>query len=272
MTQQFQYLDGDTVICRELPDARQRLVPGVRWGRVDVVFTPAYWMGQLWMWPMRGDWSYRSGETLAEEITVCLLGGHGISAEIGMAAFERLRERGFISSLCDDAALLSATLREPLRVGERFVTYRFWSRKADFLASAYRTLREGAAPPSEAQALREYLLRMPGIGLKTASWIVRNWLRSDEVAILDIHIIRAGRIMGLFGSEDRVERHYLDMERRFLELCRAMQVSAADLDAVIWYHIRQSPTLVDSIMNDRPLPESAQTSARLTSQDQLPLL
>jgi hypothetical protein len=59
-----------------------------------------------------------------------------------------------------------------------------------------------------------------------ASWIVRNWLGSNDVAILDIHVIRAGKRMGLFSTIGRVEQHYLKMERRVLDLAVAMIVPA----------------------------------------------
>ncbi|MDZ3993341.1 hypothetical protein PspTeo4_24872 [Pseudomonas sp. Teo4] len=47
-------------------------------------------------------------------------------------------------------------------------------------------------PLHSGRALRDWLLELPGIGYKTASWVARNWLDADDVAILDIHILRAG--------------------------------------------------------------------------------
>ena len=57
-------------------------------------------------------------------------------------------------------------------------------------------------------------MTLPGIGPKTASWIVRNWMNSDAVAILDIHIVRAGMLMNLYCQGGRVERHYLEIEAK----------------------------------------------------------
>ena len=48
--------------------------------------------------------------------------------------------------------------------------------------------------PQEPLSLREFLLQLHGIGYKTASWIVRNFTGSDDVAIVDIHLRRAGVI------------------------------------------------------------------------------
>ena len=92
--------------------------------------------------------------------------------------------------------------------------------------------------------MRFYLMRLPGVGPKTASWIVRNWLNSNEVAILDIHVIRAGQLMNLFTTSERVEAQYFEMEQRFLDLAEAIDVPAADLDALIWSEMRRTPRLV----------------------------
>jgi endonuclease III len=46
-------------------------------------------------------------------------------------------------------------------------------------------------------------MSLPGIGPKTASWIARNWLDADDVAILDIHIMRVGQVIGLFPLSKR---------------------------------------------------------------------
>ncbi len=241
----FYYLRGEQVVEREVPAPETNVLPNVFWGRPEVLFTPAYWMTQHWM--REGNLPPRShglGQTLEEEVVACLLGGHGIPAEVGLAAFERLRSRGLISAPCLDADTFSRNLREPLTVSGRQTTYRFWSQKANYIATALRTLTEHSAPRESPHELRDYLMRLPGIGPKTASWIVRNWLGSNEVAILDIHIVRAGRLMNLYSITDRVESHYFEMERRFLDLAFAIGAPASDLDALIWSEMRRTPRLV----------------------------
>lgn len=96
-------------------------------------------------------------------------------------------------------------------------------------------------PPATIQArqFRDDLMEIPGIGPKTASWIARNWLGSDEVAILDIHIIRAGVLIGLFDSRQSVPRDYKAMEERFLTFARALDVRPSLLDAVMWREMRK---------------------------------
>jgi N-glycosylase/DNA lyase len=247
----FRYLKEAQIIERSIPRPTDEVIPGVLWGSPEVLFTPAFWLAQYWM--REGYLAPRThslGRTLEEEVVACLLGGHGIPAEVAFAAFDRLRTSGLISQRLTHSDVISQKLREPLTVSGRRVTYRFWSQKARYIADALRTLKEQPAPQDSAHELRAYLLRIPGIGFKIASWIVRNWLSSDDVAILDIHIVRAGNLMSLYSAEDQVSRDYLDMERRFLDLARAMNAHASDLDALIWFEMRRSPRLVTRLLRE----------------------
>ena len=52
--------------------------------------------------------------------------------------------------------------------------------------------------------LRDALTAIPGVGLKTASWAVRNHRASDSVAVLDVHIVRACEHLGVFPARSDV--------------------------------------------------------------------
>ena len=249
--QAFYFLKGDQVVERTIASPDTPVLPGVLWGKPEMLFTPAYWLTQYWMqeddFPCR---SHRLGKNFEEEVAACLLGGHGIPAEIGIAAFERLRDRGLLDGGAPTMDVFAEHLREPLPLRGRQVVYRFWRQKAKYLSSVLKAVRNQPLPLDSPGTLREFLRQLPGIGPKTASWIVRNWLGSNEVAILDIHIVRAGQLMGLYTTADHVEQHYLRMERRFLELASAMNVAAADLDSLIWRKMRATPHLVGRLLND----------------------
>lgn len=233
----------------ELPGADVELVDGVRWGSVDAFPTPAYWAYQVVAHRLVGKpRGYRLGRTLPEEVAACLLGGHGIPATVGLAAYDRMRERGALSGTAVSEAELEALLKEPLEVGGRAIRYRFAAQKARYLAAALPIAH--AAPKFEAgKQLRDWLLAVPGIGHKTASWIARNWLDADDVAILDIHIMRVGQIIGLFPKNLTVERHYAELEERFLRLSASLDVRAAELDAVIWWEMASSPLTVRHLIH-----------------------
>jgi thermostable 8-oxoguanine DNA glycosylase len=104
-------------------------------------------------------------------------------------------------------------------------------------------------PPAESgRALRDWLVKSPGIGFKTASWVARNWLDADDVAILDIHILRAGALGGFLDETLTVERDYLDLEAQFLRFSHAIGVRPSELDAVIWFEMMSSPLSVKQVM------------------------
>ena len=243
--QQFMFLKDDTECVVQLPPTDTELLPGVRWGHPCALFTPAYWFTQHLMSSRESNSSrHRIGQTFLEEITACILGGYGIPAEVGLAAFEHLRKEGVISSLCTDQRLLECRLQEPIQLDGRTITYRFWRQKATYLAAAYRAMQERDFSTDEPVALRNALMTLPGVGPKTASWIVRNWLGSDEVAILDIHIVRAGILAGLFEPDEDVSKNYIRMETKFIAFSRALGVQTSDLDALIWRMMRTTPRLV----------------------------
>lgn len=236
----------------ELPDPDLPVMPGVRWGRYDALFTPAYWRCQTWLSGLIGCGAvtYALGRTLAEEVAACLLGGHGIPAEVGLAAFERLRSLGLLSS--DGPApthrALVAALGAPLSVSGRTVRYRFVEQKSRYLSEALPRLPDAPLPPSEGsrptlahsahRQLRDWLCTLPGVGPKTASWVTRNWLGSDAVAIIDVHLYRACVLARVFRGTEVVARDYLALESRFLDFAIAIGASAALLDAVMWRDMR----------------------------------
>lgn len=208
----------------------------VDWHNATMLGTPAFWVDQARRAP-KAD-SYQVGETLLDEIAQCLLGGYGIREQVAYAAFARVRERGLLApeSPVSEEGFVAA-LSSPLSVRghSKPIRYRFPHQKAQRLAGAIRHFRAEAPPPeSEARALRDWLTRLPGVGLKTASWIVRNRLRSDEVAVIDIHIRRAGVAAGCFDPAWRLPRDYYRFEEAFVDWARIGDVPTADLDAYIW--------------------------------------
>ncbi len=235
----------DGYIGRELPPATQALpIEGMSWGLAEEICSPAYWAGQAWIWEVEAPDHFRLGQSLEEELIACLLGGYGIPAEVGLAAYDRLREIHNDDPdhlLCNDAVL--QLLREPLNVKGRSVRYRFAKQKSVYLASSLRQLRDIDQDAPDRQ-LRDALIALPGVGPKTASWVVRNWRGSDCISILDIHILRAGRILEIFPASWSVERHYHKLEDAFLGFAQAIGVKASILDSVMWMNMRQLPNSI----------------------------
>ncbi len=234
----------------ELPSPEAEVAPGVQWGAVDAFPTPAYWVYQVVHRRISGGPpQYKLGRTLAEEVGACLLGGHGIPAVVGLAAYERLRAFGAFSGEPPSREQLLDWLTQPVMVGGREVRYRFATQKSRYLAEVLSAI--SSVPQAlSGRALREWLRELPGIGYKTASWVARNWLNADDVAILDIHILRFGQAIGLFPASLTVERHYLELENLFLSLCSHMDVRPSELDAVVWHEMATSPLTVKNLVGE----------------------
>jgi N-glycosylase/DNA lyase len=222
-----------------LPAADSEVISGVCWGRFDEFFTPAFWVARAWI---DGEASpfvdYSIGRSLREEVIACLLGGHGMPAELGVAAFHRLRERSLLD--CTNIGdKIEQALAEPLVVNGRHLKYRFPRSKARFVCAAIMKLNQETPPTDSAHNLRSWLLTIPGIGPKTASWITRNTLHSDEVAILDVHLVRAGILMRLFSPSHSLQRHYFEMEARLVAFACAIGLKLSQFDSMVWCYMRR---------------------------------
>ncbi len=216
------------------------VVPGVRYGRQEWVPTPAFWVA---MADLEGDevddYVSSKGTPLAEDLAFCLLGGYGVKMELNRAAWERLNGAGALrADQVPSPAEFEALLSEPLLVNGRLQKYRYPRQRAGRLNFALESIRTTPPDTNDPIAFRNSMMRLPGIGPKTASWIVRNHVGSDDVAILDVHVLRAGKMIGLFPEAYRLPRDYEALERKFLTFAQALRVRASVLDAIMWREMR----------------------------------
>ena len=202
--------------------------------------TPAFWAAQSWMWELEEPEHYRLGRSLEEELIACLLGGHGIPSEVGLAAYERLRDVWHSNpERLKTAPQVEKLLSRPLNVNGRSVRYRFAAQKSRYLSQALSQLPDIAVDISD-RNFRDALCTLKGVGPKTASWIVRNWRGSDEVAILDVHLLRAASELGLISADLKVEKHYHIIEKAFVDFAKDIGAKASILDSVIWMAYRSA--------------------------------
>ena len=215
------------------------VMPGIRFGREDELLTPAYWaMRCATADPVDIDFVNRHG-TLEEEIGFCLLGGFGVTLAVATAFFERLRTNGaFEKGAVLREADLFVMLDAPAAVFGRPHRYRFPRQRARRLYRAMADLAQMEFDEADPNRFRDQIQSLEGVGPKTASWIARNWLGTDSIAILDIHVLRAGWLLKLFDKNCRLPRDYLDLESRFLCFAKNLHVRASVLDSVMWYDMR----------------------------------
>jgi len=130
---------------------------GVYWGRAEELGTVAFWYTQAHWAALSGDTAVHGphalGRTLEEEVAACVLGGYGIPANVGLAAFDAVCADGLLDQRTDVEQpsfeeSLRATLPRPLCMDGRSVRYRFAAQRARRLAAALAVLARES--PSDA--------------------------------------------------------------------------------------------------------------------------
>lgn len=204
-----------------------------------------YWSGLSWQLGSAAYWedlagsaepyeSHALGRSFREEIGICLLGGYGVPSPMAAAAFDLLRFEGIFDEHANPSrAQVDQLLHTDLTAWGFGGRYRFPRQRALRISAAMASADRVDLGVDD-RALRDALMDFPGIGPKTASWIVRNMRGSDEVAIIDIHIERAGLCAGVFDRAWRLPRDYALFEAAFLGWAEHGGLSASHLDSCIW--------------------------------------
>jgi N-glycosylase/DNA lyase len=231
------------------PAESEEVLPGIKWGNACQMYTPAFWKMQYIMTLNKHSIdSHRLANCIVEEVVMCILGGYGIPSEIGIYAFNELKERGLIIPHVTFQKIHS-TLSNPIKTSSgNYIRYRFYNQKSKYIAQFLNRNDLDKIPVSHDIELRNWLLSIDGIGYKTASWITRNWLNSERVAILDIHILRAGRLTGFFT--ERTLTDYIKLEQQYLNFCSALDVSPSNMDAIIWQYMKKNTKLAIRTLTD----------------------
>lgn len=215
------------------------------------LYTDAFWKLQYEVFDdnFSAESLYEGKGSFIDEIVACLLGGFGFKAEIGWAAFERLKERNLINREIDYSSLVDA-LSEPFKVGKSWTHYRFPRQKSKYVYDFLHRNDLDRAPLGNDMAFRSWLLTINGIGPKTASWITRNYLQSDNVAIIDIHLYRAGVLTGFVNPELDIQKDYFVIEQCFLEYCHSLKVRPSVMDMVMWLNMKKTNKIAISLINN----------------------
>jgi N-glycosylase/DNA lyase len=187
-----------------------------------------------------------SEPALRQELVFCLLGGHGVSFELARSATDVVMalcpfEPGWQQAdlAAEIGAELAASKFDPRRKNGSLRRYRYPARKAELLAAAVAWVRANGPLAERLRELggeserREWVCGCPGIGPKSASWFLRNTGGAQDLAILDVHIVRAMRAAGRLG-EARLPRDYAAVEARFRVWCEELGASVAALDLFLW--------------------------------------
>ena len=187
-----------------------------------------------------------SSPDIEEELLFCLLGGYGVTFELARSASAVLAPLKVFGCSWETnrlEQLLRAELEtaqfEPRRQDGSLRRYRYPRRKAELIARAADWLRarrplfEHLALLEDEHARRDLLCGCPGVGLKTASWLLRNVGLAEALAVIDIHVLRALAAAGRI-TQARLPRDYRAVERSFLAWCDELNAPPAAFDLMLW--------------------------------------
>jgi thermostable 8-oxoguanine DNA glycosylase len=187
-----------------------------------------------------------SEEELRRELIFCLLGGHAVPYELALSASDVVLALDPFGCHWRGEALqtrleeeLSKPQFEPERRDGTLRRYRFPSRKAQLIARAVEwthanePLVERLSEFPDDASRREWLCNCPGVGEKTASWLLRNSGWGNDLAILDVHVLRAMSDAGLVDNP-RLPADYALVERTYLDWAETLDACPAALDLFLW--------------------------------------
>jgi N-glycosylase/DNA lyase len=203
--------------------------------REDVLLSRSYWKSRCNHWT-EDDLRNIAAGSVFDEACFCLLGGYGITFENNHFYFKKLDSAGLLEEQNGDHDAILAILQTRFIENDTRYFYRFPAQRARRLERFINTFQMPIGYSD--LEMRNFLTEFEGIGLKTASWIVRNALESRHVAIIDVHVTRACQYLGVFPEKMDVSRSYLDLEQRFLDFAASIDVNPAVLDIVMWRDMR----------------------------------
>lgn len=242
MNSRVMYFDECDKIC-EL----SRSLSDIDWEEAGRLYTKSYWEVQYYL-AKHESYSYKLGSNLLEEIVACLLGGYGLKAEMGLLAFHRMRNLRLIRPNVSLSEIESAICR-PFSLNGKKVHYRFPHQKAKYIYSFLQREDIDEFENMYGCALRNKLISVNGIGPKTASWIARNFGNCEDVAIVDIHIYRAGRLAGFIDRNWDIQRDYFKIEESFLNFCNSINASPSKMDSIMWNQMKASSRRAIELLN-----------------------
>jgi N-glycosylase/DNA lyase len=132
----------------------------------------------------------------------------------------------------------------PDEIGEYLHEVRFFENKARYIVQARNQftkdglhLKEHIRSFYNPFELREWFVEnVKGLGYKEASHFLRNVGQGEEFAILDRHILRNIKKLGIVEEVpvSLTKKKYLDIEDRLRRFSKEIDIPMADLDLLFW--------------------------------------
>ncbi|MFH1288269.1 MAG: N-glycosylase/DNA lyase [bacterium] len=114
---------------------------------------------------------------------------------------------------------------------------RFKNKKAQYIVEARKIFLSELSRFSDTYDMREWLVHnVKGIGYKEASHFLRNIGYGKRLAILDRHILKNLRLLGIIKKipASLPKKRYLEIEKKVEKFSRGIKIPLDALDLVLW--------------------------------------
>jgi len=163
------------------------------------------------------------------ELAYCLLTPQS-SAAHAEQTIALLRAAGFLTQSLNPEPILR-------QKGNYIRFHRTKSKYLVLMKNQFPVIAEKLAEPLTASDLREWLVtQVIGLGYKEATHFLRNIGKNHRLAILDRHILRSLKDLGVIPSipKSMNKRQYHQIEQRFLVFADNIGIVLDELDLVLW--------------------------------------
>ncbi len=203
------------------------------------------------------NWMYYCEHSLWYELVACILGSK-VPFEHAQTAASCLRDRGlldvedcFRNSLQFESRITEALMHQvsPPDAPERTWKYRYPRLRANHIrrtaesiygeCGSIKAILESSKDPGSVRI--RIVEASVGIGPKQSSLFLRNIGYSDNIAILDTHVLRYMFLLGILQVRTQVVStiaHYQDIEEHLRAYTNKLGANLAYLDTAIWITMR----------------------------------
>ncbi|RFU69998.1 hypothetical protein [Bacillus sp. V59.32b] len=195
----------------------------------------------------------KSKEQVLDEFFFVLLGGFGISFELNLSGLQILKNQSLFRreyyKSPDNLVAIEEKIREqffkkqftPATSNGQLRKYRYIETKPKIISEAGYWLWKSCEwelfeelHKFNAFEARLWLCTCPGIGMKSASWFLRNTGFNDDCAVFDVHILRFLDYLGFHVPKQLTERMYLKLEDALRNVCDSVGVTLGKMDYLLW--------------------------------------
>lgn len=204
-------------------------------------------------------WNEMSENELWQELCLCILSSN-VPFELAKSAFTHLLHMGYlelewIAKTSNSQKRISSELSKPIYLPKKldcsYRKYRFPNIRARNIVQAAKVIHlddsclfKLLTNSNSEKTARDFLVsNIQGVGLKEASHFLRNIRYSNQLAIIDSHVVSfliKINAVSQGGIKTITPKIYLKLERKLQDISSKYGLDLSVLDMAIWHYMRES--------------------------------